>query len=77
MRSQRKNKTFFYCCNRVTKTLPDNTVINFADYGWKGEDTILIDESCKWYKTAPMSRPPFIKHFDGEVWHRLALLKTH
>lgn len=77
MRSQRKNKTFFYCCNRVTKTLPDNTVINFADYGWKGEDTILIDESCKWYKTAPMSRPPFIKHFDGEVWRRLALLKTH
>ena len=62
--------TIFYCCNRVSKRLPDNSVINFFEYNW-GELEVLIDELCPWHQKFPIIRPPFIRNFDGPIQHRL------
>jgi putative sugar O-methyltransferase len=32
IRSQ-SSSAWFYCCNRISKSLPDETMINFANYG--------------------------------------------
>ena len=63
----------FYCCNRVEKKLPDETVIRFFDYPWDGSE-ILVDELCPWYQVYPTSKPPFWKPFDGPIHHRLVKL---
>jgi hypothetical protein len=62
--------TIFYCCNRVSKRLPDDSVIDFFKYNW-GELKLLIDELCPWHQKFPSIRPPFIRNFDGPVQHRL------
>jgi hypothetical protein len=62
---------YFYCCNRVSKTLPDGSVINFEEYGWRDSDEVLIDELCPWHQCFPTNRPPFVKSFDGPTRHRL------
>ncbi len=64
-------ETFFYCCNRVEKTLPDGTVTRFFDYDWRETDEILVDELCPWQQEFPQTRPPFKGQFDGPVHHRL------
>jgi hypothetical protein len=28
--------TYFYCANRISKNLPDGSIINFDDYPWNG-----------------------------------------
>lgn len=66
-----KQPTYFYCCNRRSKELPDGTIINFDDYGWLNSDEILVDELCPWHQRFPTTRPPFIKRFDGPIQHRL------
>ena len=68
-------ETYFYCCNRVQKTLPDGTITRFFEYGWEPEDAILVDELCPWHQEAPMNRPPFKYRFDGPTHHRLIKLK--
>jgi len=62
--------TYFYCANRISKTLPDGSVIEFHEYPWKGLE-ILKDELCPWYQKFPSLRPPFIRKFDGPIQHRL------
>ncbi len=62
--------TLFYCCNRISKTLPDGTIINFAEYPWGGFET-LLDEICQWHQKYPSSRFPFVRNFDGPTQHRL------
>ena len=69
IKSQNKD-TFFYCCNRISKTLSDGTIINFEDYPWESFD-ILIDENCPWHQKYPSSRFPFVRNFDGPTRHRL------
>lgn len=68
-------ETWFYCCNRVEKELPDGTLINFADYGWLEDDEIIFDELCPWHQHFPVNKPPFIINFDGPINHRLIRLK--
>jgi hypothetical protein len=65
-----KQGTIFYCCNRVSKRLPDNSVIDFFKYNW-GELEVLVDELCPWHQKFPSIRPPFIRNFDGPIQHRL------
>jgi putative sugar O-methyltransferase len=67
-------ETWFYCCNRVSKTLPDGSVINFSEYGWDTSDQIIIDELCPWHQRFPINRPPFSRKFDGPHHHRLIKL---
>lgn len=71
IRSQNLEKTYFYCCNRISKELPDGTIVNFDDYPWLESDTVLFDEVCDWYSEFPISRPPFVHKFDGMHKHRL------
>ena len=66
--------TLFYCCNRVSKTLPDGTIINFEEYPW-GSFEILVDEMCPWHQKYPSSRYPFVRNFDGPTKHRLVKLR--
>lgn len=72
---QQHSGTYFYCCNRVEKALPDGTVTRFFDYGWQDDDTLLVDELCPWHQEAPMNHPPFKYLFDGPSHHRLAQFK--
>lgn len=71
IRSQNLKKNYFYCCNRVSKKLPDGTVVSFDDYPWLETDMVVFDEVCDWYSEFPISRPPFVKKFDGKHKHRL------
>ena len=75
MRKQKTKNTYFYCCNRVTKVLPDGTKTKFDDYDWLKKDKTYFNEICKWYNYSPMSRPPFIKKFDGKFRHKLVKFK--
>ena len=82
---ERKTK-FFYCCNRLEKTLPDGKVTRFTDYQWLKEDIHLTDEKCSWHQFffARSSAPnlklfniipiPLLHHYDGVHWHRLTQL---
>ena len=70
IRKQNK-ETFFYCCNRISKKLPDGSIINFKDYNWSKKDLILFNELCPWHQKFPISRPPFVSKFDGPIKHRL------
>lgn len=71
IRSQLSETVYFYCCNRVSKTLPDGSEINFEEYGWEDRDSVLLDDLCSWYQEFPINRPPFSQKFDGLIKHRL------
>lgn len=76
----------FYCCNRVSKTLPDGEVAAFHQYPWVSQDRHLIDEPCRFYSWFPARgraanpvrvlgmRVPFAHRYDGPIWHRLSRL---
>lgn len=61
----------FYCCNRVKKELYGSEVIEFFKYPWKDDYKILLDEVPKFYDYYYSFFPPFKRHFDGAMWHRL------
>lgn len=65
---------YFYCCNREEKTLPDGSLIRFADFPWGGE--MVVDGLCPWYQQYPSSCPPFWRSFEGTLMHRLVKLDT-
>lgn len=64
----------FYCCNRERKSLPDGTMVAFAEYPWQDEDRVLDDGLCPWHQRYYSARPPFVHRFDGPIRHRLAVL---
>ena len=68
---------YFYCCNRLEKKLPDESIIKFMDYPWEVDDEILFDELTQWYQSYPINYPPFWKKFDGPIHHRLVKLADH
>ncbi len=68
---KQSSETYFYCCNRISKELPDKSIINFSEYGWLDNDMIIFDELCPWHQEFPINRPPFISNFDGPIQHRL------
>ena len=74
LRASASRETLFYCCNRVEKTLPNGTVLRFADYPWRAEDVVLLDELCPWHRNYYSIYPPFYRPFDGPIHHRLASL---
>lgn len=67
--------TVFYCCNKLSKTLPDGTVVRFDDYPWRAADRILVDEPCAWQNIVSTKKPPFWYVKKNVVWHRLAVLE--
>ena len=74
MRAEHTEATLFYCCNRQEKRLPDETVTRFDEYGWLGDDDIMLDELCPWVQMYPKSFPPKWLPFDGPTRHRLVKL---
>ena len=70
----RTTPRYFYCCNREEKILPDGTRVRFADYPWRDDDEILIDELCPWHQFFYTKRPPFFRSYDGPTNHRLVSL---
>ena len=62
--------TYFYFANRISKELPDGSIINFNEYPWDGTK-VLIDELCPWHQQFPTIKPPWIRKFDGPTQHRL------
>tara|TARA_B100000575_G_C22981414_1_gene566266 strand:- start:101 stop:967 length:867 start_codon:yes stop_codon:yes gene_type:complete len=64
------NKSFFYCCNREKKILPDGQEVSFRDYNW-GDGKIILEENCPWHQRYYDFFPPFIKKYDGNVMHRI------
>ena len=66
-----KEGTYFYCCNRESKNLPDGEVIQFNKYPWKGLEFELL-QYCPWHQEFPMNRPPFKGKFDGPTLHSLS-----
>jgi len=61
---------YFYCANRISKKLPDGSVINFNEYPWEGMK-VIVDELCPWHQQFPSIKPPFVRKFDGPIQHRL------
>lgn len=61
---------YFYCANRISKKLPDGSIINLNEYPWSGTK-VLIDELCPWHQKFPTIKPPFVRNFDGPTQHRL------
>ncbi len=74
IRTSKNSVTYFYCDNRVEKTLPDGTILNFFKYPWHPQDKIYIDELCPWHQYHYSFRPPFYFPYDGPHQHRLVLL---
>ena len=70
-----QEESFFYCCNRVSKTLADKSVIKFNDYPWSSKDLVFLNEKCDWYTKFPTLFPPFWKSFGGEIKHKLVKFK--
>jgi hypothetical protein len=67
----------FYCCNRISKTLPDGSVIKFESYPWQDTDTIYLNELTPWHQEYYAFTPPFYFKYDGKIQHRVAMLKNH
>lgn len=74
MRRGAANGVLFYTCNRVEKTLPDGEVSRFLDYPWSADDRIYFHGSCPWHEKFYTTRPPSYRPYDGDHYHRLALL---
>ena len=74
MRGSSSDNVFFYCCNRIEKCLPDNTIVKFMEYPWE-DSKIVFDELCPWHQRFPIANFPFWKSFDGLIQHRFVKLK--
>ena len=74
LRSSPNSKTYFYCCNRLEKTLSDKVIVRFFEYPWHPNDQILIDNRCPWHRYHYNLRPPFYHAYDGPIQHRLVLM---
>ena len=74
MRQSSSNTVYFYSCNRLEKTLPDETVVRFNDYPW-GNSHIVMDELCPWHQEYPEAGFPVWRKFDGPIQHRLVQIK--
>lgn len=74
IRTSKISATYFYCENRVEKTLPDGTIVKFVEYPWHPKDQILTDGLCPWHQYYYCPRPPFYFPYGGPTQHRLVLL---
>lgn len=71
LRNNKKKNTFFYCCNRTEKKLPDGNYTRFKEYPWSINDEIYAHEICPWYKFYLSKKYPFLHSYDGKIEHKL------
>jgi hypothetical protein len=75
IRATPNQKTYFYCVNRIEKTLPDGIVSKFSNYPWHQDDQIIVDELCPWHQYYyNFGRPPFYFQYDGAHQHKLLIM---
>ena len=68
--------SYFYCCNREEKILPDGTIIRFKEYPWKINDEIILDELCPWHQKYYDFPWPIYKNYDGPIIHQLRKMNS-
>jgi hypothetical protein len=73
---QAKEDTYFYCCNREEKILPDGTIIRFNEYPWKINDKIILNELCPWHQKYYEFPWPIYKNYDGPHIHQLRKMNS-
>lgn len=71
IKENKSNQTYFYCCNRVEKKLPDGEITRIQSYPWDGFQ-IIHNTECPWYQRYPAHIPPFWRPFDGRIDHIFA-----
>lgn len=79
LRSSTADRLVFYCCNKLSKTMPDGEEIRFDAYPWRSADSIVGEGPCPWSQWVYNKQPPFWHHRSGAgrvIWHRLAVLQT-
>lgn len=77
LRKNPADQTAFYCCNLDSKKWADGTVINFSEYPWHREDTVLVDGPCPWDQYGYHKQYPFYYKRGGCNRHRLVYLHKH
>jgi hypothetical protein len=70
----RRSGAWFYCCNRIEKSIKDGELSRFFEYPW-GECEIVVDEPCPWAHRYLQRKP--LRVVRGQpTWHRLARFLT-
>ena len=70
---QRTSKTYFYCCNRVSKMLPDGSFSNFEDYNWRPSDKVgnrIHEDKCATIVDAENKAFDFV-YKEKSLWYYL------
>jgi hypothetical protein len=75
MRRETKSP-ILYSANRISKKLPDGSVINNKDFGWSQDDSIISKSSPWWLNWGIRRRPPFLFHMHGKVEERISVIKN-
>ena len=70
------NPPTLYSANRISKTLPDGSVINNKDFGWLSQDSVITKSSPWWLNWGIRRRPPFLFHMHGKVEECIAVIKN-
>ena len=69
------NSPILYSANRISKTLPDGSIINNKDFGWAPQDLVMTKSSPWWLNWGIRRRPPFLFHMHGKVEECIAVIK--
>ena len=59
--------SYLYSANRISKTLPDGSIIRKEDYGWSSHDEIIFERTPWWLNWGVRRRPPFLFRMDGKI----------
>lgn len=59
--------SYLYSANRLSKTLPDGSIIRKKDYGWSLHDEVIFERTPWWLNWGIRRRPPFLFRMDGII----------
>lgn len=68
--------SFLYSANRLSKTLPDGSVIRKKDYGWNLHDEVIFEKTPWWLNWGIRRRPPFLFRMDGAIEETLVKISN-
>lgn len=68
--------SYLYSANRLSKTLPDGSVIRKKDYGWSFQDKVIFEHTPWWLNWGIRRRPPFLFRMDGIIEETLVQISN-
>jgi len=68
--------SYLYSANRLSKTLPDGSVIRKKDYGWSFQDKVIFERTPWWLNWGIRRRPPFLFRMDGIIEETLVQISN-